>query len=78
MCGPPEQGRRAMPISKKSTQPMESPLVWGARQIAEVIGRTERQTHHLLETGALPARKVGGRWVANVSRLIAHCSDPED
>lgn len=44
-------------------------LVWGAEDIARVIGRTVRVTFHLLNTGALPAKKVGGRWVASRQKL---------
>jgi hypothetical protein len=46
-------------------------LIWGAEEIAKVIARTPRVTFHLLTTGALPAKKVGGRWVAERSKLIA-------
>jgi hypothetical protein len=46
-------------------------LLWGGEEIAKVIGRTARVTFHLLEKGELPARKVGGRWVAERSKLIA-------
>jgi hypothetical protein len=49
-------------------------LVWGARNIGRVIHLNERQTYHLLETGAIrAARKVSGkarsRWFASVSGL---------
>ncbi len=44
-------------------------LVWEVKPIAEAIGRTPRQAYHLLETGRLPARKVGGRWCASRSGL---------
>lgn len=40
-------------------------LVWGAEAIAAEIGRTLRATFYLLENGELPARKCGGRWVAD-------------
>lgn len=46
-------------------------LVWGAEEIAKVIGRSARVTFHLLTTGAIPAKKVGGRWVTERSKLIA-------
>ncbi|CAN7172967.1 DNA-binding protein [Rhizobium leguminosarum] len=46
-------------------------LIWGGEEIAKVIGRTPRITFSLLEKGELPARKVGGRWVAERSKLIA-------
>ncbi|PRD40428.1 hypothetical protein C5748_27005 [Phyllobacterium phragmitis] len=45
-------------------------LIWQVEAIAALIGRTERQTFHLLKSGQLPARKVGGRWVAEKSRLV--------
>lgn len=46
-------------------------LIWEVAEIAKLIGRTERQTFHLLSGGQLPAKKVGGRWVAERSKLIA-------
>jgi hypothetical protein len=45
--------------------------VWGARDIAKVINRPERATFHLLEKGLLPAKKVGGSWVAIKGKLRA-------
>lgn len=45
-------------------------LVWGGEEIAKVIGRTPRITFLLLEKGELPAKKVGGRWVAERSELV--------
>jgi hypothetical protein len=51
-----------------------SDLCWGARAIADVIERSERITFYMLESGALPARKVGGRWVASRARLLAYCT----
>lgn len=46
-------------------------LLWGATEIARVIRRTRRQTFNMLENGELPARKVGGRWVIERSKLAA-------
>jgi hypothetical protein len=38
-------------------------LVWTVPEIARVIGRTERGTYHMLESGRVPgAKKVCGRW----------------
>ena len=45
-------------------------LVWGAEEIAKLIGRSPRITFHLLEKGEIPAKKVGGRWVAERGQLI--------
>ncbi|WEX77986.1 DNA-binding protein [Sinorhizobium numidicum] len=49
----------------------EASLVWGADRIATEINRTRRQTFALLEAGHIPARKVGGRWVADREELRA-------
>lgn len=47
-------------------------LVWGAKAIAKLIGRTERVVFHMLENGHLPgARQIGGRWVIERSKLVA-------
>lgn len=46
-------------------------LAWGVGEIAAVVERDERATYHLLARGQLPARKVGGRWVASRARLRA-------
>ena len=46
-------------------------LVWGAEEIAKLIGRTPQQVFHMLRTGRLPAKQVGGRWVASRAKLIA-------
>jgi hypothetical protein len=44
-------------------------LLWSVRAIAAEIGRTERQTYHMLTLGQLPAERVGGRWCASRSGL---------
>jgi hypothetical protein len=46
-------------------------LIWGGQEIAKIIGRTPRITFNLLEKGELPAKKVGGRWVAERNKLLA-------
>jgi hypothetical protein len=46
-------------------------VIWGAAAIGAVIGRTARQTFHLLESGHLPAKKVGGRWASRRADLLA-------
>lgn len=50
----------------------QADVLWEVAAIAAVIGRTERQTFHLLSTGQLPAKKVGGRWVASRTKLISY------
>jgi hypothetical protein len=41
------------------TNPMATPkIVWGARKIADKIGRTPRAVYHLIETGSPPAKRA--------------------
>jgi len=45
-------------------------LLWGVREIAKTIGRSERATFYLLETGKIPpARRIGGRWCSSRAAL---------
>lgn len=52
-----------------SSEPID--LIWGVSAIARVIGRTDRQTFHMCQSGELPARKVQNRWVIERSILLA-------
>jgi len=46
--------------------------VWGAKSIGAIIGRSERQAFHLLESKALKgAKKINGMWSAIPSLLRA-------
>ncbi len=45
-------------------------LVWGIKEIAKFIGRTERQAFYMASEGKIPAKQVGGRWVASRQKLI--------
>lgn len=47
-------------------------LLWGCAAIAAALGVTERACFHMLEQRQLPARKVGGRWVASRRKLEQH------
>jgi hypothetical protein len=40
-------------------------LLWGAEAIGKAIGVNPRKAFHLLERKAIPAKKVGGRWVGS-------------
>ncbi|MBD8555527.1 DNA-binding protein [Rhizobium sp. CFBP 8762] len=55
---------------------VKTELIWGGAEIAKIIGRTQRVTFSLLEKGELPAKKVGGRWVAERGKLIAFFMEP--
>ncbi len=48
-------------------------LVWGARAIATLIGKSPRATFHLLENGQIPgSKKIGAQWVVSRKTLQAH------
>jgi hypothetical protein len=48
-----------------------SEMLWCVSKIAPVIGRTERQTNHMLAAGRIKsARKIGGVWFANRTALL--------
>ncbi|TAV04050.1 helix-turn-helix domain-containing protein [Rhizobium ruizarguesonis] len=50
----------------------ELDLIWGTEEIAKLIGRTERQTYHMIKSGHLPmVKQVGERYVASRQKLIA-------
>lgn len=57
-----------MQKSEESTGPLD--LIWGAADIAKLIGRSERATFDMLEKREIPAKKVNGRWVIGRRRLI--------
>src|SRR5260221_10774200 len=62
--------RRARTMSQNQNNDID--LVWEAAAIGRVINRTPRQTHHLLNSGAIEAaRKVNGRWCADRNGLRA-------
>lgn len=44
--------------------------VWGAEEIAKIIGRTERQTFHLTATKQIDVSKVGKYLVSTPRRLL--------
>ena len=52
-----------------SNQQSSIDLVWGAKSIADEIGVGHRKAFYLHERGAIPARKVRCRWVAERSKL---------
>ena len=59
-----KRGRLKLPPADK-----ESPLVWGAQQIAAHIGRTVSQVYFLHRTGRIPTRSVGAILVARKEDL---------
>jgi hypothetical protein len=56
-----EEAKEASPSRNKP----DTDILWGAGPIGKEIGCNRRQAFHLLETGRLPAKKIGGKWVAS-------------
>jgi hypothetical protein len=59
---------------EKSDHPedLATDLLWGVEDIAEAIGRSRRQTFHMLQNGRIPARKIGAFWCASRAGLRRH------
>lgn len=53
-------------------------VFWGAEEIAKAIRRTPRQVNHMLATGALPAKKVAGRWCISRAELVRFFEAPAE
>jgi hypothetical protein len=42
-------------------------VIWGAKEIAAVLGRTEKAVFHALERNRIPgAKKIGGKWALDL------------
>ena len=55
----------------------DTEIIWGAAAIGRLIGRSTRDTFHLLKTGQLKgARKVGGRWCITRRALFENFQPP--
>jgi hypothetical protein len=44
-------------------------LLWSVEAIGREIGKTPRQTTHLIEAKIIPATKLGGRYIASRRKL---------
>jgi hypothetical protein len=53
-------------------KPLAADLIWQIDQIAEEVGLPVRVAYHLLRTGVLPGRKIGGKWCSSRSALRKH------
>lgn len=49
----------------------QSDVIWGAADIGREINAAPRKVYWLLESGLLPARKLGRQWVSTKSELRA-------
>jgi hypothetical protein len=67
-------------MSKKTaeTPTLADDLIWGGGAIAREIGmEPEKKVFYQLEVGNLPAKKIGGQWVASRKKLRALFDDDE-
>ena len=53
-----------------SQSPGGEDLLWGALRIGQAMNITERQASYKLESGQLPAKKIGNRWVASKTAIL--------
>lgn len=52
-------------------------LIWGLKNIGDLIGRSQNQTWHLAYKGKIPVKRVGGRWVAERGKLLEFLMTPD-
>ena len=52
-------------------------LLPGASKIADFMGKSRRTTYNLLESGKLPAFRIGKIWHARKSTLLRHFQELE-
>jgi hypothetical protein len=55
--------------------PLANDLVWGAEAIGAEIGVGPRRAFHILQSGTVPAKKVGALWVASRAALRRHFTE---
>ncbi|WP_234836710.1 Arc family DNA-binding protein [Sinorhizobium meliloti] len=68
----------AVPVASPAHTGNPLNLLWEVKSISAFIGLSQRQTFHLLSTGEIPAKKVGGKWVAREGDLERFFSGKED
>jgi hypothetical protein len=51
--------------------------IWGVKAIGEVLGRSPRQTFHLLKHKRIDADKSGHLWVSTPRRLLSPFQKPK-
>jgi len=58
-------------MNDTGTRKGELDLIWGVADIAKLIGRSDRQTYHMIQSGHLPmVKQVGERYVASRAKLV--------
>jgi hypothetical protein len=61
-----------MSASLTSQDELSQDTLQGAAAIAVFLGKTARQTNHLLEKKQIPAFKLGGRWHMRKTTFAAY------
>jgi hypothetical protein len=69
---------RANDPNGPTAAPTDDFVYEGVAAIAAYVGKTERQTYHLLETGQLPGFKMGERWHLRPARYRQHIEELEN
>ena len=64
-------------VKNTEVDPLKDDLLKGAERIADHMGEDLRRTFYLLETGALPAFKMAGRWYCRKSKIRARIAELE-
>ena len=60
-----------------SPDDLATDILRGAEQIGAFIGRDQRSTFFLLQTGKIPAAKEGRTWVSTRSRLRRYYNEAQ-
>jgi hypothetical protein len=64
----PSSHHQGVSMSTVQTESTEPKIVFGAKEIAPHIGKTEKAAFHALKSGKIPgAKKIGGTWALNLS-----------
>jgi hypothetical protein len=62
-------------MSSETTESLAEDLLRGAEAIGAYVGLDARQTFYYLQTGCLPATKLGRIWISTKTRLRRHFNE---
>lgn len=67
-------------MTKAAVSPLD--VLWGVKAIADYIGRSHRETYHLIKLKIIPTRKAGYKTVIGIKpeidRALAALPERED
>jgi hypothetical protein len=61
-----------MESDQNAAAPLADDLLWGGTAVAKELGVPRRRAFYLLESKGIPAKKIGGLWVASRRALREH------